>query len=244
MTTTRFAALSDTELITEVKRLALVERHATAALVRSLVEFDARGLYRGEGCGSLYTFCTQVLGLSESAAYNRIEVADLARRFPVVLDALDDGSLTLTAAKFVGRCLTEANHIEVLQAARHKRKRELEELVACLAPRPDAPTEVRQVDDMTADQHSRLTPLSPECYRLQFTIGRETRDKLQETQDLLRHAIPNGDLEQIFDRGLTLLLQKAQRQRFAETSCATPGTAANGRLSVCPGASPPHRLAT
>ena len=40
-------------------------------------------------------------------------------------------------------------------------------------------------------------------------------------QDLLRHSIPDGDLEEIFDRALTLLLQKAQRQRFAATCRAS-----------------------
>ena len=218
MATTDFAALSDADLIAEARRLAVTERTATAALVRSLVELSARGLYRGQGCGSLYTFCTQVLGLSEDAAYNRIEVADLARRFPLVLDALDDGSLTLTAARRLAPCLTESNHVDVLKAARHKGKRELEELIARLAPRPDAPTEIARVDD--ADR-TRVTPLSAERYRLQFTIGRDVRDKLQDVQDLLRHSIPDGNLEEIFDRALTLLLHKAQRQRFAATTGAS-----------------------
>jgi hypothetical protein len=55
-----------------VKRLAAGERRATAVLIRSLMELDARRLYLSEGCSSLFTYCTQVLHLSESAAYNRI----------------------------------------------------------------------------------------------------------------------------------------------------------------------------
>jgi hypothetical protein len=38
------------------------------------------------GGSSLFTSRTQVLGLAEGAAYNRIEVARTARRFPVILD--------------------------------------------------------------------------------------------------------------------------------------------------------------
>ena len=35
--------------------------------------------------------------------------------------------------------------------------------------------------------------LAPERYRVQFTIGQESRDKLRRVQDLLRREIPNGD---------------------------------------------------
>jgi len=69
------AALSDDELLQRVKDLASYERRATVALIRSLVEFDARRLYLREGCSSLFTYCTQVLHLSEGSAYNRIETA-------------------------------------------------------------------------------------------------------------------------------------------------------------------------
>jgi hypothetical protein len=50
-----FAALSDDELVERVKHLAACERRATAAVIRSLVEFDSRKLYLREGCSSLYT---------------------------------------------------------------------------------------------------------------------------------------------------------------------------------------------
>ncbi len=75
-------ALSDDQLLTETERLVACERHATAALLRSLMEIDSRRLYLREGCSSLFTCCTQVLQVGEGAAYNRIEAARAARRFP------------------------------------------------------------------------------------------------------------------------------------------------------------------
>jgi hypothetical protein len=63
-----FTALTDTQLIAEVKRLAACELRATAELIRSLVEFDARRLYLGEGYSSLFSYCTQALHFSEHAA--------------------------------------------------------------------------------------------------------------------------------------------------------------------------------
>ena|SRR5687768_15027331 len=113
-----FAALSDLQLLAAVKQLAATERRATAALIRSLMELDTRRLYLGEGCSSLFTYCTQVLHLAEGAAYNRIEAARAARRFPPILAALEDGSLTLTAVRLLAPHLTADNCGQVLSAAR------------------------------------------------------------------------------------------------------------------------------
>jgi hypothetical protein len=139
-----FNQLSDAELITEVKRLAAAERRATAALVASLVELDTRRLYLGAGCSSLFTYCTQVLHLAEGAAYNRIEAARAARRFPVILELLETGDVTLTTVRLLAPHLTQDNHGEVLSSARHKTKREIELLVASLSPRPPVPTVLRR----------------------------------------------------------------------------------------------------
>ena len=59
--------------------------------------------------------------------------------------------------------------------------------------------------------------LAPARFKIQFTIGSDTRDKLKEVQELLSHSIREGDLAEIFDRALTLLLKDARRQRFADT---------------------------
>jgi hypothetical protein len=93
--------LADQELIAEVRRYASDERLATARLIASLSELDARRLYLGEGCSSLFTYCTQVLHLSEHAAYHRTGAARAARRFPWILELLADGAVTLTAVGVV-----------------------------------------------------------------------------------------------------------------------------------------------
>ena len=51
-----YATLSDSELVTEIARLAGCERHATAQLIASLAELDARRLYLGEGCSSMFNY--------------------------------------------------------------------------------------------------------------------------------------------------------------------------------------------
>src|SRR5688572_16248049 len=94
--TASLVILSDQELLAKLKILACDERHATADLIASLAELDARRLHLSAGCSSLFAYCTQVLHLSEHAAYGRIEAARASRRFPVILDLLVDGSINLT----------------------------------------------------------------------------------------------------------------------------------------------------
>lgn len=161
---TQFADLSDNQLLAEVHRLAGSERRATAAFIRSLMELDGRRLFLAEGYASLFTYCTQALHLAEGAAYNRIEAARAARRFPVILDALEDGSLTLTAVRLLAPHITPGNHGVVIASARHKTKGEIELLIAGLSPRPAPPTFIRKLPEprrvtvhATADETAAAT---------------------------------------------------------------------------------------
>src|SRR5205814_4868425 len=96
--------------------------------------------YLGEGFRSLFTYCTQCLRLSEHAAYGRIEAARAVRKWPVILELLSDGSVTLTAVCLLASHLTADNHRQLLEAAKHKSKREVELQVAALRPLPAVPS--------------------------------------------------------------------------------------------------------
>jgi hypothetical protein len=109
------------------------------------MELDSRRLYLGEGFSSLFTYCTHVLHLSEHAAYNRIEAARAARRFPVILELIAESAVTLTSVRLLAPHLTLQNHQDVLERARHKSKRDIEMLVAGLHPQPDVLPAVRKL---------------------------------------------------------------------------------------------------
>jgi 5-methylcytosine-specific restriction endonuclease McrA len=56
-----------------------------------------------------------------------------------------DGAVTLTAVRLLAPHLTTDNCDALLEAARHKSKREVLELVACLVPQPDVASSVRRL---------------------------------------------------------------------------------------------------
>ena len=148
--------LSNEDVLARIQSAVEGERRATAHVIALLMELDARRLYLGEGCSSLFTYCTQVLHLSEHAAYNRIESARAARRFPVILDLVESGAVTLTSVRLLAPHLTDGNHREVLERARHMSKRQVELLVATLSPQPDVAPTVRKL----SPQASKLPPFA------------------------------------------------------------------------------------
>lgn len=224
--------LSDEDLIAELKRLVQGERDATVDLIAHLAVLDARRLFLGSGCSSTYTYCTEVLRLSEHSAYNRIEAARAALKFPIILDKLREGSLNLSTVRLVAPHLTDANHQKLIGAASGRSKREVEELVARHAPRPDVPSTIRALPPahpvpaappvFTELLTPRVTvpvvkPLAPDRYEVRFTASASTCEKLRRAKDLLRHAVPTGDTAEIIDRALSVLLDQLVKKKFGTT---------------------------
>lgn len=112
-------SFSDEELLAHLKSAASHEREVTAHLISLLMEMDTRKLYLAQGYSSLFVYCTRCLHLSEHAAYGRIEAARTARRFPVVLELLADGSITLTTVCLLASHLDEENHRALLARPVH-----------------------------------------------------------------------------------------------------------------------------
>ena len=130
----------------------------------------------------MFGYCTEVLHLSEYAAYLRIAVARAARTHPVLLEMLRDGRLHLTAIRHIAPLLLDAvddaKREEILRCATHKSKREIEELVARLRPQPDAPTSIRKLPK----RRKRCSPetgseLGPD------PVGRPSRSVPSHAQD-------------------------------------------------------------
>jgi hypothetical protein len=313
---TRFgitARIGDDELLRRIRLLASGEREATVDLVEHLAELDARKLHLAQGYASLFSYCTEALRLGEHAAYNRIEAARASRKCPAILDRLADGRLNLSTLRLLTPHLTSDNCDAVLGEAAGKSKREVEALVARLAPRADVRASVRKLpmprlwqqrsatssprtlpDEApaaaaepalakaapsatpratvpgatpNAEAHAAaatpessraaagsgesspprpvphpapaapsegrhvVAPLSPERYRVQFTVNRETHENLRRAQELLRREVPDGDPGAIFDRALKLLLADVARKKQARVSRPRPvrATAAGSR---------------
>src|SRR5712692_3215698 len=231
------ALLSSSELLARTHNLVEHSRSVEAELLLHLGEIDDRRLYLERAFPSMFAFCIGELGFSEAAAYDRIMVARAGRQLPAVIDALRCGQEHLTGLRLLVPHLTPGNNRELLAQAAGKTKREIEELVARLAPQPPVPSVVRKVPEHSRrasaeplplapnatpvtppqreDRRPAIAPLSEETFKIQFTASRALRDKLRLAQDLLRHRVPDGDLASIFEKSLDLLIDQVKKERFA-----------------------------
>jgi len=78
----------------------------------------------------------------------------------------------------------------------------------------------------------RVTPLAPERFAIQCTVSKRTCEKLRRAQDLLRHRIPGGELDQVLDCALDALIEKLEKRKLAATDrprAAKPGTGTRSR---------------
>ena len=132
-------SVSDDELLHRLADLLRQSRRIESELVAHIGEVDERRLYAREASPSMFAYCTEVLHLSEPEAYLRIAAARAAREHPMLLAMLGDGRLHLTGIAKLAPHLTQDNAEAVLKLATHRSKRQIEELIAELAPRPDAP---------------------------------------------------------------------------------------------------------
>jgi len=234
--------MSDGELLRRTGELAARGRRVEAALIAHMAEVDKRKLYRDEACSSMFAYATERLRLSESQAYDRITVARASRRFPILLEMIEDGRLTLTAASKLGPHLTAENAEGLLGRAVHGTRRQVEALVAEVAPKPDAPSSIRRLPEprppapQPSDRVPPATPArpvggvevrpagparvvesAPGRFRVQFTASAELEAKIGRARALLRHKIPSGDVAAIVEEAMTVLVGKLERARCAAT---------------------------
>ena len=137
--------------------------------------------------------------------------------------------------------------LSAMQRARPERPVAGAPFVTATAPASGAPPSA----DVLGREHSRaatpaaaacrpqrtIEPLSPDRYKVVLTASAELKRKLELARDLLRHAVPTGDLATIIERGLDLLLEQTLKRRFglknrpkaSRASSAEPRTKPNER---------------
>jgi hypothetical protein len=235
------STMSDGELVARLRELLGEERRVTAAVLVHLGEVEARELYLPAACSSMHSYCTRVLGMSDDQAYKRIRAARAVRRFPVVGTAVADGRLHLGGVLLLAAHLTDGNANELVAEASGKSKAEIEVLLARRAPKPDVAARLERVAQQMEmapgpvgpeKSAAKVTPLAPERFALQLTISGETQEKLVRAQALLRHQVPSGDLAEVVDRALDVLLDKVEARKFGKARRPRAAKASRGKRTV------------
>src|ERR1051325_4376112 len=186
-------SLGNAELLAATRAILRRACVVEADLLVHLVEIEERRLHSEMAFPTLFAFCVDELGFSEDQAYNRTTAARVARRIPAMLDSLRSGAVHLTGLRLLARHLTEQNHRDLLADAAGKSKRQIEEIVARLDPKPPVPDSVRKPPvrtpatfEMTLpapgtpvapvapprEQRAIVAPLSEDTFTVQFTASK------------------------------------------------------------------------
>src|SRR5574340_245879 len=100
------SVLDSRALPERLRSVAVDERGIQADFLLHLDALDRRRGYAELGYPSLWEYCLRALNLREGAAGRRIGAMRVLRRFPVLVDALRDGRLSLSTPCVLGPVLT------------------------------------------------------------------------------------------------------------------------------------------
>ncbi|MBI4347003.1 MAG: HNH endonuclease [Elusimicrobia bacterium] len=228
--------LSDSELTSRLAGAVLRERDALISALIHIGEFDERELAQKYAYANLFEFCVRKFGYSRSGAGRRIQAARAGKRFPVVLEMLAAGQLSIAGAAMLNEHLTPENHGGVLAAAKGRNEDQIALLVASLAPgrrrrdsfrvvaapaapaspaaAPTSPSGPGQAPFALSSDPAVPEAASPEAIRrVSFDASEETFDLIRRAKEVLRHRFPKGELDDILRLALNRLLADEDRDR-------------------------------
>ena len=128
--------LSTEELDHSVEKLVRAEKRNVALVIAHIAEMSRRRGYLERGYKNLFEYCTRRLNLSEGSVARRIQVANVCRRFPQLLVALAENRVSLSVAGVLATVLTDSNVEKLLEDCAGMTKREAEERLVALRPKP------------------------------------------------------------------------------------------------------------
>jgi 5-methylcytosine-specific restriction endonuclease McrA len=141
--------LTDADLVKALGFLAHHEKRAVARLLAHLNEFDKRQLCVKVAGRSLFDYCVRELSYDEFDAYRRIRGARTIGKYPIALDLVEDGKLSLTSLVVLHPILTPENYRDWFRRAEGMTRKQLEALVVAKFPEQARPDFVRRLPPPT-----------------------------------------------------------------------------------------------
>ncbi|MCB0405683.1 MAG: hypothetical protein KDD51_12950, partial [Bdellovibrionales bacterium] len=158
-------------LHTRALECAAKYRKLEGELLDLIQQIDAQKLFRDLGYSSLFTYIVSALKLSESQAFNFINVARKANEVPELKTQILKGKISVSKARKIVPVLTKANQAEWIPKAIALPQKEIERQVADAQPGLRIP--------------ERIRPKGKGRTELRCGLSVELEGKLKRAQDLL-----------------------------------------------------------
>ena len=229
--------LADTTLLQNAPAHRSTATDSVAHLLADIGEIDERKLYRPEGYASIRAWCVSALGMPDDVARRHIHAARAAREFPVIFTALSEGSLYLCGVIQLAPCLTPENAEELVAAAKHKSRTEIDWLLRTRFPESDAfdwvagcaterispetsvepkltPKSVTAPTPAQVANGSAVRPLNAEMCETSFTMRRSALEKLNYLKALLGPKAATMSPGELYERSLDVHIAQVEKQKF------------------------------
>ena len=226
--------LSDSSVLAGLTQIVRQSHAVTAALIAHVLEIEHRQLYRDMGYDSMRAFLIDEHHFSEDAAERRLQAAHAVRRHPELLERVADGRLHLTAVGMLSAHLDGVDAPELIEAATHKTRSQIQALLIARKPVPvhvpqpeislsSSEPAPAQVVGEPEPARGEVEPapaqvLSPPDRISNVAIRERTRAMLRHAHDLLAGAVPFGDHDEVLARALREFIDRREKRKFGQTS--------------------------
>ena len=226
--------LSTTELDHSIEKLVRAEKRNVALVIAHIAEMSRRKGHLERGYKNLFDYCVRRLRLSEGSVARRIQIANVARRFPQLLVALVENRVSLTVAGLLAPHLRQENVERLINDCTGMTKREVEEYLVTLRPKPvfapsirktpswPAPTPPPSAQPRMVPETSRptprvsptiLEPARPEVFNFRFAADRTFKEKFERLAEVLGVENSHQRMAEIMEQALDIALDKKDVKR-------------------------------
>ena len=223
--------LSTEELDHSVAKLVRAEKRNVALVIAHIAEMSRRKGHLERGYKSLFDYCVRRLQLSEGSVARRIQVANVSRRFPELLIALVENRMSLTVAGLLAPHLQEENVERLLSDCAGMTKRETDEYLVALRPKPVFAPSIRKTPTLSPPaplpvpkawptprvSPTILEPAKPDVFNFRFAADRKFKDKFKDKFERLAEVLgvenPLQHMAEIMDRAMDIALDKKDLKR-------------------------------
>ncbi|QLY24459.1 HNH endonuclease [Bdellovibrio sp. KM01] len=213
--------LNKIELDERMKTLAQRERDLLHDVLLTIKEIDSRKTYLELGFGSLFDYLVKGVGYSEGSAQRRIDAARLIREIPAVADKIQSGELKLNQISLVQKAAREIFKNQSVKVTAEQKLQVFEDL--CGKSHSESQFQVAAFFELPVVQSAQQKVQADESVRVEFTLSKESFEKIKRAQELLSHSLNTQDLGQF----LEYLSEKVIRQKTGlnnqNRTSSTPG---------------------
>ena len=240
---------SDQELIQNLNLYALNEKKYLALFIAYLAEVRKRELHFKLGYKSLMEYCQEVLKLDHGQVWVRSQTAGMALDYPLALELIAQGELTLTSASLISPVINQDNADEIFARCRGKSKREVEEVLVCYQPKAELKPSIKpvqrdlfsKVGDVSQEivtsspvitqqlKKAEIKPANENRFNFKFSASASLKNKIEQLAQLLNlDPPPTRRMTKRLTAATTFLIGICRRIGVAATGLALAVFATTG----------------